>query len=588
MFSSFTDQELIEDGWDPKSVPNLDNDPSTHLWSELHPSCEAKEIIIAGPPVTSNAALLFDELVFGRSTTETFDLKRPLSLFDENYGQIADFLATNDSAIAYFDIGYILTQLDLTTFSLVSLLHEDEIIKPSAKALESGVFPLSRALYYAVLNNEADLANVRNFVDFFFSEAGDEVTKAAGFWPLAESTKLLMATRIQSDMGIAKEDIEMHCGPAGSSISIAGSSTVQPVATLWASIFSLYCDVEIIVEGGGSSNGAGRVCGDESRGTPVDIGDMSREWKDSEAIQRDGYLYECLIGDTTRSAIQIDVAIDGLTVAVSHDGDASDCIKLLGGLTTDQLRWIFSSYDESELEATGWDPKNVPFSDGDPQTHKWSELNSECANKEIRIAGPDNQSGTYEYFVETTLTDFDNGETLDIFRSGLSYFDSEDDEVIVDYIFTYPEAIAYIGYSYYYENRASLESVPIQNSEGKFVKPDTETIGDGSYNPLARRIYMNLLNSADVLQNTIPLVDFGLEHPITVSVTGYVPIPTDQAVEMRETRLYGNSVNSDNETGGLSGGAIAGIVIGTLVGVCLICVAIKMCMGKGDKGVMPK
>ena len=108
----------------------------------------------------------------------------------------------------------------------------------------------------------------------------------------------------------------------------------------------MYCDVEITVEGGGSSNGAGRVCGEEERGTPVDIGDMSREWKDTEAVERDGYVYECLVGDTTRSAIQVDVAIDGLTVAVSHDGYASDCIALLGGLTTDQLRWIFSSYDE--------------------------------------------------------------------------------------------------------------------------------------------------------------------------------------------------------------------------------------------------
>jgi hypothetical protein len=82
-----------------------------------------------------------------------------------------------------------------------------------------------------------------------------------------------------------------------------------------------------------------------------------------------------------------------------------------------------------------------------------------------------------------------------------------------------------------------------------------------------------------------------LEHPSTVSATGYVPIPRDQAVEMLETRLHGNSVNSDDgESGGLSGGAIAGIVIGTLVGVCLIGVAIKMCVGKGDgkKGVMPK
>lgn len=94
------------------------------------------------------------------------------------------------------------------------------------------------------------------------------------------------------------------------------------------------------MEGGGSSVGAGRVCANLERGLPVDIGDMSREWKSQEAEVHKGFVYKCLKGDTDRSAIQLPVAIDGLTVVVKKGGISANCVSLLGGLTLDQLRWM--------------------------------------------------------------------------------------------------------------------------------------------------------------------------------------------------------------------------------------------------------
>jgi len=38
------------------------------------------------------------------------------------------------------------------------------------------------------------------------------------------------------------------------------------------------------VEGGGRSAGAGRVCANPDKGTPVDIGDTSRDWKASDLL----------------------------------------------------------------------------------------------------------------------------------------------------------------------------------------------------------------------------------------------------------------------------------------------------------------
>ncbi|MGB2425825.1 MAG: substrate-binding domain-containing protein, partial [Candidatus Poseidoniaceae archaeon] len=118
------------------------------------------------------------------------------------------------------------------------------------------------------------------------------------------------------------------CGPDGS-IKIAGSSTVLPLAEIWAEYYQENCEgVTITVESGGSGGGAGRVCANSAKGTPVDIGDMSRDWKDTEATRGDdGYTMDCLAGDTSRSARQIQVAIDGLSVVMKKGGAADVCVN---------------------------------------------------------------------------------------------------------------------------------------------------------------------------------------------------------------------------------------------------------------------
>ena len=176
------------------------------------------------------------------------------------------------------------------------------------------------------------------------------------------------------------------CGPDGS-IKIAGSSTVLPLAEIWAEYYQENCEgVTITVESGGSGGGAGRVCANSAKGTPVDIGDMSRDWKGTEADRRDdGFTMDCLAGDTSRSARQIQVAIDGLSVVMKKGGAADVCVNThLGGLTVDQLRWMFSNEAD-----TGYTPAN---DDGDA-IKEWSDLSADCGAAEIVLAYPDADSG---------------------------------------------------------------------------------------------------------------------------------------------------------------------------------------------------
>ena len=91
--------------------------------------------------------------------------------------------------------------------------------------------------------------------------------------------------------------------------------------------------VTVTVEGGGSGAGAGRVCANSEKGSAVDIGDMSRGWKSSEAsVQANGFIHDCLKGDTSIDAAQFVVAVDGLSVVVKKGSAAETCINGMGGL----------------------------------------------------------------------------------------------------------------------------------------------------------------------------------------------------------------------------------------------------------------
>ena len=134
-------------------------------------------------------------------------------------------------------------------------------------------------------------------------------------------------------------------------INIAGSSTVFPVASAWGQAYSdANSDYTVTVAGGGSGAGASKVCSTDS--DSVHIGDMSRDWKTSEAeAGEDGYTFNCLDSDIT--VTQLVVAIDGLSVVVKKGGAADQCITEMGGLSMGQLRWIFTDWTESELTDDG-------------------------------------------------------------------------------------------------------------------------------------------------------------------------------------------------------------------------------------------
>ena len=320
-----------------------------------------------------------------------------------------------------------------------------------------------------------------------------------------------------------------ECGPANGDITVAGSNLVEVIFKSLAQGYNTKCPtVNITVQAGTTAAGAERVCANTTRGPPVDIGTLSRFPLASESSSSDQINYTCVTGNKTLQSTLLEVAIDGLTVAAVAGGYGANCMRLLGGLTVDQIRWMFSSYTVAKLTATGWDPASLKNSDNNDTTHLWSELDPGCRATEIKIAGRDLQSGTAGSFRDAVFKDARNGETFGSNRKD-GYFNSSIDAEVVNFVQTsseleYGDAVAYFGFSFYLNEGASLYGSPIKNSAGVFVVPTQASIADGSYNPLSRPLVFQVLKDEASLADTRPFLQytFSNEGNALTDATGYV------------------------------------------------------------------
>jgi phosphate transport system substrate-binding protein len=115
-------------------------------------------------------------------------------------------------------------------------------------------------------------------------------------------------------------------------------------------------------------------------------------------------------------------------------------------------------------------------------TH-WNQVNASWPNQPIKLFGAGSDSGTFDYFTEAIT-----GKAK---SSRGDYTASEDDNVLVQGVQRDVNALGYFGFAYYAENRDKLKAVPIVEKEGKpAVSPSMESVLNGSYQPLARPIFI--------------------------------------------------------------------------------------------------
>lgn len=236
--------------------------------------------------------------------------------------------------------------------------------------------------------------------------------------------------------------------PTGS-LQQAGSSTVFPIAAEWARELQKR-GIQVTVASGGSGAGASKLCAKE-----VDLGDLSREMKESEVSQ-------CRANGVEPKAWR--VAYDGLTVVVSKQNDFVDHLSV------------------EELKSIWQDGSTV---------RTWADVRAGWPAEAIQLYGPDTDSGTYEYFNEVILGKGCGADQKSVCPSRDDYTPSPDDNILVEGVASSRYALGHFGFSYYEENADRLKAVPIRAAGAAApVEPRFETIADGSYAPLSRPLYM--------------------------------------------------------------------------------------------------
>ncbi|MBK6336500.1 MAG: PstS family phosphate ABC transporter substrate-binding protein [Betaproteobacteria bacterium] len=277
-------------------------------------------------------------------------------------------------------------------------------------------------------------------------------------------------------------------------VKIDGSSTVYPVTEAVAEEFQKAEKNAIKVTVGISGTGGGfkKFCRNET-----DISGASRPILKSEMEQctKEGITY-----------YELPVAFDALTVVVNPKNAFLD-----KGITVEQLKRM-------------WEPG------AQGKIMKWNQIDASWPDEPIKLFGAGADSGTFDYFTEAIV-----GKSK---SSRGDFTASEDDNVLVQGVQRDVNAIGYFGYAYYAENQGKLKSVPIIEKAGKAgVKPSMDTVLDGSYQPLARPIFIYVNAKSLERPEVKKFVEYYMDHGSKLArEVKYVPLP-DRAYTLNKEHL---------------------------------------------------
>jgi phosphate transport system substrate-binding protein len=247
------------------------------------------------------------------------------------------------------------------------------------------------------------------------------------------------STGAESGSGSDGEKTEQLSG----NVKIDGSSTVAPIAEAVNEEYAAtQADVKVSIGVSGTGGGFEKFIAGET-----DLSNASRPIKDEEKQK----LEEAGIEYT-----EFKIANDGLTVVLNKENDWAE------DMTVEDLKKLFIE---------------------DGTTKKWSDINPEWPDEEVKFYAPGTDSGTFDYFDEVIL------EEQDMVKKNIQL--SEDDNVLVQGVTGDKNAIGFFGYAYYLENKDQLKAVKVGG-----VEPNNETIESGEYTPLSRPLFVYAKNDS--------------------------------------------------------------------------------------------
>lgn len=285
-------------------------------------------------------------------------------------------------------------------------------------------------------------------------------------------TKSVLATAVLALFGLSAQ---------AQVIKVDGSSTVYPITEGVAEEFQkANKGLKVTVGVSGTGGGFKKFCRDET-----DIQDASRPILKSEMelCKAAGVEY-----------YELPVAFDALTVVINPKN-----------------AWLKQA-TVAELKKM-WEPA------AQGKITRWNQVNPAWPDQPIKLFGAGADSGTFDYFTEAIV-----GKSK---SSRGDFTASEDDNVLVQGVAGDVNSIGYFGYAYYAENTSKLKALAIVEKEGKpAVLPSQNTVLDGSYQPLARPIFIYVKVKSLQKPEVKKFVDFYMANAAKMATeVKYVKLP---------------------------------------------------------------
>jgi phosphate transport system substrate-binding protein len=265
-------------------------------------------------------------------------------------------------------------------------------------------------------------------------------------------------------------------------IQIDGSSTVFPVSEAVAEEFQKAKKGAVRVTVGVSGTGGGfkKFCRGE---TDISNGSRPILRQEMDDCAKNGVKF-----------IEMPIAFDALTVAVSPKNNFLECV------TVAELKKI-------------WEPA------AQGKVMNWNDVNPKWPNRKMSLFGAGADSGTFDYFTEAV-----NGKAK---ATRADFTASEDDNVLVQGIERDENSLGYIPYAYYEPHKSKMKAIGIDEGKGKgCVKPSLEAVTAGTYNPLARPLFIYVSTKAAEKPEVKEYIEFLMTKgaPLVKEVK-YLPLP---------------------------------------------------------------
>jgi phosphate transport system substrate-binding protein len=266
-----------------------------------------------------------------------------------------------------------------------------------------------------------------------------------------------------------------HADSARDYISVVGSSTVYPFATVVAEKFGKTAGFKTPkIESTGTGGGFKLFCGGIGAEFP-DISNASRAIKKSEC--------ESCAKNGVTDIVEVKIGYDGITIANSKKA-------ALFKLTRKEIFLALA--------------KEVPAKEGEklmPNPNKtWKDVTPALPDIAIEVLGPPPTSGTRDAFVELAMEE--GGETFDwikalkktdekkfkaicdTIREDGAYVEAgENDNLIVQKLVANPNALGIFGFSFLEQNTDKIQGAFVEG-----VQPGFEAIASGKYS-LSRPLF---------------------------------------------------------------------------------------------------